>query len=1644
MPAISLTSVGTAYTQNFDTLSNTAGSTTNVLTLNGWSINETGGGARDNEQYAVDTGSSTTGDTYSYGSTGATDRALGSVQSGTLIASYGANFANNTGQTLGSLDVSYRGEEWRLGTATRTDQLTFEYSLDATSLTTGTWITVSALNFLTPNITTVGAKDGNAVGNFTNLSATISGLSIASGAEFWIRWSDGNASGSDDGLAIDDFSLTGQAAGDTTPPTVVSVTPTPATLADGTTSFSLAILFNEPMDTAVTPVVSFPTAGEDPSAVITATGGSWSGNTYTATFSVTDGNVDIASIDVRVADAKDVAGNTMVAATTADVFAVSQVNPTLSSSTPADDATGVGTSGDVTLTFSEAITIANLSGIELRLASDNSVIPSAISALGSTLTINPNANLVGGESYYVSVASGAITDANGNGFAGLTAATALNFTTAVAPVPTVTITLDAPTAQNEGNAGYTGYIYYTVTWADIAADTTLNWSVAGSGGNAANAADFGGTLPSGTVDVTAGAGSTTITINASGDNDVEQNEEFQLTIAPSAGITINQPGAGTITNDDAAGTVSIGNVAITEGDSGTSTMTFTVTRTGGNAAFDVNFATADGTATTAGNDYLGFSGTLSFGANETSKTIDVLINGDTTIEPNETLTVTLSAATNGATIGTAVGTGTITNNDFTKISAIQGAAHLSTMVGTSRTIEGIVTGTVSFGTARGYYVQEEDADSDGNNSTSEGIFVFTGAVSPTVAVGNKVQVTGTVSEFRGTSPAPTANNLTLSQLTSATATVISTGNALPTAIVVGAAGRAAPSLYGDDAETGLFNPTTDALDFWESLEGMRVVIDNPTASGPFRSTFGEIMVTPDGGVNDGSLNSRGSVTIRDTTESTVNPINKVFDFNGERVQIDDGLDGGSTASLASIQTGDAYADIGGIVGYSFGFYEVNIDYNLTTQTASTIAKETTTIAATPDRIRVAGFNVENLAPTDPAQKFADLAAAILNNLGGPEIIALQEVQDNDGVTGGTGSTAVSASATLTQLLNAIVAAGGPQYIAIDAPPVDDQEGGAPGGNIRVAYLYNPNAVQPVTSVSQVAPNVFEYTGPRIGAGNTDFAATRLSVPIEWTSVADSLQAGSSFWTINNHFSSKGGSGALMGTNADGPLWDEPTNGSATKREGQAIALNTYIDTILNNANTLDNRVITLGDFNDFQFFPVSDIIAGKITRTTAGATTPGSPSTFAADTAVLTSLMEKLTAAERYTYNFDGNAQALDHILVSNNLYGLADLDIVHINSEFNANNRLSDHDPSVMIFTSPTATALATAGADTLNQAAYVAAYGAEFGSLAGANRINALGGNDTVNAGASNDTIDGGAGNDNLTGGTGSDSLTGGTGWDNAIYDTEASGIDARLYNAALNTGAAAGDTYNGIEGVIGTNFNDTIYGDAFANELRGLDGDDYLDGTGDNGDSLTGGGGNDNLVGRLGTDVMDGGSGWDNVRYEYADSGVKAILLSAGQSQNTGWAANDVYTDVEGLIGSAFNDILFGDDLTNALYGQGGADTVTGFGGVDYLRGGAGADIFFYQAATDGGPTGDVIDDFIAGTDFIGIDGDAFGIGALAGAAIDGARFVAGAAATAAYGQFGFDAATLEFWWDADGTGAGARQTLAVLQTGATLSSADILSF
>lgn len=236
---VSITSTATPYTQNFNTLRATAGTSTTLPT--GWRLLETGTNA--NTSYASDAGSTATGNTYSYGTGTATERAFGTLLSGSLNSTIGVQVRNSTGQTITSLVISYTGEEWRCGTTGRADRLDFQYSLSATSLSTGTWTDINTLDFSSPSTATTGAKDGNAAANRTVKTATITGLNIASNGLFWLRWTDLDASGSDDGLAIDDFSL--QLSGsDVTPPAISLLSP--ANNATGIAqNGNLVITFNE-------------------------------------------------------------------------------------------------------------------------------------------------------------------------------------------------------------------------------------------------------------------------------------------------------------------------------------------------------------------------------------------------------------------------------------------------------------------------------------------------------------------------------------------------------------------------------------------------------------------------------------------------------------------------------------------------------------------------------------------------------------------------------------------------------------------------------------------------------------------------------------------------------------------------------------------------------------------------------------------------------------------------------------------------------------------------------------------------------------------------------------------------------------------------------------------------------------------------------------------------------------------------------------------------------------------------------------------------------------------------------------------------------------------------------------------------------
>ncbi len=283
------------------------------------------------------------------------------------------------------------------------------------------------------------------------------------------------------------------------------------------------------------------------------------------------------------------------------------------------------------------------------------------------------------------------------------------------------------------------------------------------------------------------------------------------------------------------------------------------------------------------------------------------------------------------------------------------------------------------------------------------------------------------------------------------------------------------------------------------------------------------------------------------------------DSNPERILLDDVL-----APVPDAKTGDklAAADgsttVTGVLDYGFGNYKFQV-----TQTPTVIDGGVQREKTTPSsllQVSVATFNVENLDPSDGPAKFDGLAQAVVKNLASPDILGLEEVQDNDGATN-SGST--QADLTLNTLAAAIVNAGGPKYAWREIDPVNNAEGGEPGGNIRVAFMYRTD--RPVKFVDRAGggstvattittdrfgrPHLSSSPG-RVDPANPAWAATRVPLAGEFTWLGQSL------FVVVNHFSSKGG---------DDPLWGRfqpPVQSSAPKRHQQAQAVRGFVDQIL--------------------------------------------------------------------------------------------------------------------------------------------------------------------------------------------------------------------------------------------------------------------------------------------------------------------------------------------------------------------------------------------------------------------------------------------------------------------------------------------------
>ncbi|MHB0988158.1 MAG: endonuclease/exonuclease/phosphatase family protein [Bellilinea sp.] len=562
-----------------------------------------------------------------------------------------------------------------------------------------------------------------------------------------------------------------------------------------------------------------------------------------------------------------------------------------------------------------------------------------------------------------------------------------------------------------------------------------------------------------------------------------------------------------------------------------------------------------------------------------------------------------------------------------RIHTIQGAGLRSPLEGnTVADVAGIVTAF----RADGFYLQDPNPDED--EGTSEAIFVFTGVV-PRARPGDVVQVSGKVAEFYP--GGLESNNQPITHIVEAEVEIISSGNDLPIPTLIGAGRRMPPTAVIDDDGGRQFNPQQDGLDFYESLESMLLQIDSAVVVAA-SNAYNETAILPDGISQAGPFTVRGGLLLR------------IDDQNPERILLDDSL-----RPVPDAVTGDRLAaPVIGILDYSFGNYKFQPIMKVSF-TRGELSKETARPAQEGELV-IASYNVENLDARDNPNRFSDLANQIVNHLKSPDILILEEIQDNNGVLN---DGAVDANETYRLWIDAIVEAGGPEYQFRDVPPLDNRDGGEVGGNIRVGFMFrldrglqfidrggNPSeGSEPVTNAGSVqltqSPGLIQ---PDAGA----FYDSRKPLVGEFSYHGDKI------FVIGAHLNSKSGDAALYG------LYQPPRLDSERRRIQQANIIQRYVAQI--QALDPDALVVVAGDMNDFQFSEPLAALKGNN----------------------MADVVELLPVEEQYTYVYEGNSQVLDHILVTKPLENLlSDVDIVHLNAEFLASQRTSDHDPVLAYF---------------------------------------------------------------------------------------------------------------------------------------------------------------------------------------------------------------------------------------------------------------------------------------------------------------------------------------------------------------------------
>lgn len=845
----------------------------------------------------------------------------------------------------------------------------------------------------------------------------------------------------------------------------------------------------------------------------------------------------------------------------------------------------------------------------------------------------------------------------------------------------------------------------------------------------------------------------------------------------------------------------------------------------------------------------------------------VTINPVADLIAGHTYSVTTAAGTIADTAGNAFAGLPAGALDFTvaaplvpiTIGAIQGLGHMSQYTGTIVRTEGVVTAVDS----NGYYIQSASGRSDGDVRTSDGILVFTGSAPTGIAVGDLLQVDGTVVEFRP-GGAQGTNNLTTTELTNTTVLHLGFGTVDP--VIIGAGHLLPPTSIVDNDNFATYDPQQDGIDFYESLEGMKVTIDAPQVVANTNS-FGETYVVASHGVGSTGLNANGGLTISAT------------DSNPERIQLDDdqGLFAGA---IGSYSVGDQLASVSGIVSYAFGAYEVLVTEALTQTLDVTAPRDITTLVGDATHLTVADYNLENADPTDPAAKFASLARDIVENLRAPDIISVQEVQDADGAGNGTN---YSGQATADRLIAAIDARGGPHYTYIEiAPTANNTTGGEPNGNIRNGYLYNAARVDYVAGSAKLVPGPFAGTRSPLAA---DFVFNTQVIHL-----------------INVHSTSRGGSDEQFGAT------QPPADAGDAARTAQAQAVNTYVQALL--AADPAAKISVQGDFNGFTWEPaIQSLVAGGLTDlNTLLAPEERYSYVFDGNTQQIDHMLT--------TGNLLAGAQ-FDPVHLNAELTDGTELSTDHdpLLARFDFGITLNG--------TNNSETLNGGAGSETING---LNGNDVIFGN-GGDDTINGGFGNDTILGGAGFNRLFGGDGNDIFGPETvrGIQIIDGGAGTDTYYIAAGGAAVTVDLAAGTVTGGLGDGSTLTSIETVsaAGTTTPVTIRGADAAETLTGGDGADVIDGRGGNdriggglgADTLTGGAGNDQFVFRRGEvngDVItdfDGRGAAAGDQLLFTGFGRGAYLSHVDNVWQLHYDGNKIETFTLNVTTLHANDIVFG---------------------------------------------------------------------------------------------------------------------------------------